>query len=217
MDISTLHSNEFSSNLIWWLVARAHAILMEKESKLRNRTTSKLLLPSINSFFMKYKRKYCFANAYKTPFWIITSICPQNYHRTVRRDLERSSPTPPAKAGFLQQVAQVVIKTGLEYLHRQRLHNFSEQSKSATVRDFIATSLGFPISLGNFEVLIVGILKIMLMQISLVLLLIWIEKCDVSQILYGRRFSSVLGFLWLTSQNFYFQYSGIKIEGFQYD
>lgn len=79
---------------------------------------------------------------------------------------------PPAKAGFLQQVALVVIKTGLEYLHRQRLHNFSEQSKSATVRDFIATSLGFPISLGNFEVLIVGILKIMLMQISLVLLLI---------------------------------------------
>ena len=34
----------------------------------------------------------------------------------------------PAKAGSLQQVAQVGIQTSLDYLHRRRLHNLSGQS-----------------------------------------------------------------------------------------
>jgi len=34
---------------------------------------------------------------------------------------------PPAKAGFLQQVAQVGIQMGLEYLQRRELHNLSGQ------------------------------------------------------------------------------------------
>ena len=43
------------------------------------------------------------------------------------RELKTSlSPTPPAKAGTLQQVTQVGIQMGLEYLHR-RLHNLSAQ------------------------------------------------------------------------------------------
>jgi len=34
---------------------------------------------------------------------------------------------PPAKVGFLQQVTQVGIQVGLEYLHRRTLHNIFEQ------------------------------------------------------------------------------------------
>jgi len=34
---------------------------------------------------------------------------------------------PSAKAGALQQVAQIGIQVGLEYLHRRRVHNLFEQ------------------------------------------------------------------------------------------
>ena len=34
---------------------------------------------------------------------------------------------PSAKADSLEQVAQVDVQTGFEYLHRRRLHNLSEQ------------------------------------------------------------------------------------------
>jgi len=42
------------------------------------------------------------------------------------RDLKGlHSPTPPAKAGTLQQVTQVGIQMDVEYLHRRRLYNLS--------------------------------------------------------------------------------------------
>jgi len=34
---------------------------------------------------------------------------------------------PPCKAGPLQQVAQVGVQAGLEYLQRKRIHSLSEQ------------------------------------------------------------------------------------------
>ena len=34
---------------------------------------------------------------------------------------------PPAKAGTLQQVAQVGVQINLEYIQRRRLHNLSGQ------------------------------------------------------------------------------------------
>ena len=49
----------------------------------------------------------------------------------VGRDLERSlGPTPPAKAGSLEQAAQVGVQTGLEYLQRRTLHNLPGQPVS---------------------------------------------------------------------------------------
>jgi len=40
---------------------------------------------------------------------------------------EAITANPPAIAGTLQQVAQVGIQMGLEYLHRRRLHHFTGQ------------------------------------------------------------------------------------------
>jgi len=51
-------------------------------------------------------------------------------HRVVgvRRDLwGSSSPTPLLKQGHLQQAAQDLVQTGLEYLQRRRLHNLPGQ------------------------------------------------------------------------------------------
>ena len=40
---------------------------------------------------------------------------------------------PPAKAGSLQQVAQVGIQAGIEYLRRRRLYNLSGQPVPGTI------------------------------------------------------------------------------------
>ena len=46
----------------------------------------------------------------------------------VGRDLcGSSSPTPLPKQGHLQQAAQDLVHTGLEYLQRRRLHNLPGQ------------------------------------------------------------------------------------------
>ena len=46
----------------------------------------------------------------------------------VGRDLcGSSSPTPPPKQGHLQQAAQDLVRVGLEYLQRRRLHNLPGQ------------------------------------------------------------------------------------------
>ena len=43
------------------------------------------------------------------------------------RDWKTIESNPPAKAGTLIQVAQVVVQPDLEYLHKRRLQNFSGQ------------------------------------------------------------------------------------------
>ena len=45
----------------------------------------------------------------------------------VGMDLKRSESNPPAIAGTLQQVIQVGVQTGLEYLHRRRCYHLPGQ------------------------------------------------------------------------------------------